>query len=506
MGNKQSIEYDTIDSIPDKELGNLAYALQIKNPRKLNGPNRKKVVNCVLEILNNDGRIRDAKDCLDDFSGDYGGMLDKDSLRRGRRAQGEKCSNQHTQNGDDVRFFSHRQFVMMKDGPDSMWCIDRSEELEKILQTKVNPYNGKSLTEKELVYLQSQRGKRGQKNIPYFDAVAIEAEKYKNKPKPRKSLAKMTRSPSLPKSHSQVSVRYQEVEDLPRYPIKKYLKEMTKYDTDNYENMKEIGEGSFGVVYRAERKKDGKTVVIKKISKDVEETMRDTMMIGPLPKEYVIMRGLDHPNILKVYNLEEDDKNFYMVTDYYSGGDLHSFMDDYDNLSLEMALHFTKQLLDALEYCHDRSIVHRDIKLENILVDKSGDMKIALADFGFATIQEPDDPLLDDYPGSPAFAAPELMQGIPYRGEKSDIWAVGVCMYMMITGSYPFWSDDRREMFNQITKGDFMQSLENEDKKMYEKVSGTPCMNLIGLLLTKDYRKRPSISEIKQSDCYKDDE
>lgn len=503
MGNKQSIEYDTIDSIPDKELGNLAYALQIKHPRKLNGPNRKKVVNCILEILNNDGKILNGEECLDDFSGEYGGVLDEEKLKQGRKAQGKKCSNQHTQKGHDVRFFSHRQFVMLKDGPNSMWCIDRSEELEKILQTKINPYNGKPLTEKELNYLRSNRSKKGTKNIPYFDAATIEAERYRKNPRPaRKPSRKMARTPSLPKSHSQISVKYQEHDDTPRYPIKKYLKEMAKYNPDNYENMKKIGKGAFGVVYRAERKKDGKTIVIKKISKNVEETMKDTMMIGPLPKEYVIMRGLDHPNILKVYNLEEDNENFYMVTDYYSGGDLHGFMDDYERLSLEMALHFTKQLLDALEYCHDRNIYHRDIKLENILVDKSGDMKIALADFGFATIQEPDDPLLDDYPGSPAFAAPELMQGIPYRAEKSDIWAVGVCMYMMLTGEYPFWSDDRKEMFLQITRGDFIEGLRNGEEELYKKIVDTPCMNLISLLLTKDARKRPVISEIKKSECY----
>lgn len=505
MGNEQSssrddidIKYDVIDSIPNKELGNLAYALQIKNPRKLSGPNRKKVVNCILDILNNDGQITNAGQCLEDFQGEYEGKLDIEKLRQGRKSRSEKCSNKTNTRDQDILFFSHRQFVLLKDGPNSTWCIDRSEELEDVLRNGKNPYNGKSLTEKELKYLRSQRSKKGIRNIPYFDSVSIERDKYE-----KCRLASIPKSPSvksLQKSPSQISVKFVDQHES-RYPIEKYLKELKRYDENKYENIVEIGEGSFATAYRANRKKDGKQIVIKKMSKILEDEMKNTMMIGPLPKEYVIMRGLNHPNILKVYGLQEDDGNFYMITDYYDGGDLQSYIDVHNDVELDVAINIMRHILDALEYCHDRNICHRDIKLENILATKDLS-KIVLADFGFATIQEPTDSLLDDYPGSPVYAAPELMQGIPYRGNKADIWAVGVCLYTLITAEYPFWSDNRREMFNQIVKSDPFEDMKKNNRQLYDRLAHTPCMKLASLLLTKNYSLRPTVSEIKQSECF----
>ncbi len=113
------------------------------------------------------------------------------------------------------------------------------------------------------------------------------------------------------------------------------------------------------------------------------------------------------------------------------------FSEEYERLTEPAAFRIFHQLVDAVEHCHLNHVIHRDIKLENMLIDNAADMNVTLIDFGFSTLRRPTDPLLEDYPGSPAYAAPELMQGIPYPGYSSDVWAMGVSLYVLLTGMSP---------------------------------------------------------------------
>lgn len=129
-----------------------------------------------------------------------------------------------------------------------------------------------------------------------------------------------------------------------------------------------------------------------------------------------------------------------------------------------------------------------------MLIDNGNDMNITLIDFGFSVVRRPTDPLLDDYPGSPAYAAPELMQGIPYPGYSSDIWAMGVVLYILVTGEYPYWSEDRQDMYQQIVKLPL-------DFGPYSYLS-KEVPELISWMLSKDWRKRPTIQQIKSHPWY----
>src|SRR5205085_8585896 len=142
-----------------------------------------------------------------------------------------------------------------------------------------------------------------------------------------------------------------------------------KWSKNKYKNYKEIGQGGSGEISLATRKSDEKKVVIKKVSKEGDLFEK----IGEFPKEYVIMKSLNHPKIAKVFDIEEDKDNFYIIMEHYAGGDLYSYMDLMEGVPQETVFHIAKQLIAALEWCHTRGVVHRDIKLENIFVKESED-------------------------------------------------------------------------------------------------------------------------------------
>jgi len=253
----------------------------------------------------------------------------------------------------------------------------------------------------------------------------------------------------------------------------------------------EIGEGSFATVKMGKKVSTGERVAVKVIEKrNIPEEMRHL-----IEHECNILAKLHHKNVIHLHHAAEDKEYIYLYMPYAQGGDLHSFLDAYDYLNEDMSHYIFKQLTDAVDHCHKNSVIHRDIKLENMLVSNANDMHITLIDFGFSVVRKETDPLLDDYPGSPAYAAPELMQGIPYPGYSSDIWAMGVSLYICVTGEYPFWSENRQEMYKQITK----QEL---DFSPFPFVS-EDCRHLLKWMLSKDWRERPTIAQIRAHTWYR---
>ena len=268
---------------------------------------------------------------------------------------------------------------------------------------------------------------------------------------------------------------------------------ITKFDPLNYTSIKSIGKGAFGEIMLANRKSDNQKVAIKKMAKTVQK-------IGQLPNEFAVMDGLHHHGVAKVFNVEEDSNCFYIIMKYYNG-DIFTWLDDYDEeVSPFLVLHITRQLIDAVGYCHSHNVVHRDIKLENLLWEgKKLSPHIVLADFGFTSIR-PTDQLLYDYPGSINYASPELISGKPYYGVKSDVWAIGVCLYVLLTGEYPFSSNSMTELCQQITKSPVFNNPEAND---YNKAS-EDCRNMIKWMLTKNPDDRPTIKQIQDHPGYKE--
>lgn len=215
---------------------------------------------------------------------------------------------------------------------------------------------------------------------------------------------------------------------------------------------RKIGEGSFGAVYEAVSKKSRKKYAVKVMTlKNIPENFLDS-----LNREILIAERLDHHNIVKVRHTFRDASHVYIVMDLFEGGDVHDYLENYEYLNECAAFVIFNQLVEAVVYLHSHSIVHRDIKLENLVYDNKKNMHVALTDFGFAVNRLPSDSLLDDYPGSPQYAAPELFLGNPYTGYPADVWAMGICLYVMLTGRYPVDTENAQVYGTQIIRGTIM--------------------------------------------------
>ncbi|KAH9277159.1 hypothetical protein BASA83_000019 [Batrachochytrium salamandrivorans] len=159
--------------------------------------------------------------------------------------------------------------------------------------------------------------------------------------------------------------------------------------------------------------------------------------ISTLQKEVQLMMRLDHPNIIKVFQVLETDEECFIVMEYAKGGELISYIAARDHLTEKEARKFFRQILSALDHCHLASVVHRDLKLENLLLDQ--ERNVLISDFGLGRTFNPNaEEYMKTFCGTPNYAAVELVSGIPYVGVKSDIWAMGVVLYVMMCGRAPF--------------------------------------------------------------------
>lgn len=168
-------------------------------------------------------------------------------------------------------------------------------------------------------------------------------------------------------------------------------------------------------------------------------------------REAHIMMLLRHPNIVKMKDITPHGPYFYILMDYVNGGQLLHYIVKRQRLSDRRTRHFTRQIVSALDYLHRNSIVHRDLKIENIMVDKSG-RNIKIIDFGLSNLFCPERQLTT-YCGSLYFAAPELLKATPYNGPEVDIWSLGVVIYVMATGAVPFDDKSMPGLHEKIKNG-----------------------------------------------------
>ena len=207
---------------------------------------------------------------------------------------------------------------------------------------------------------------------------------------------------------------------------------------DHYEIQSDLGEGSFGCVKVGKHRNTDMLCAVKIIDK---EQVKLHEMYQQLNKnELEILEVTQHPNITRIFELMEDDKNFYIVMELVSGGNLFTKIRTLRRFTEQQAAQIIKQVLLALNFMHSKNIMHRDIKPENILCESSeatnDQIDVKLTDFGFATKYTPgvDETLVV---GSPLYMAPELCQNAAYDS-KVDIWAVGVITYILLSGKTPF--------------------------------------------------------------------
>ncbi|XP_053310358.1 NUAK family SNF1-like kinase 2 [Spea bombifrons] len=241
---------------------------------------------------------------------------------------------------------------------------------------------------------------------------------------------------------------------LRRQAVKRHLhKHNLKH---RYEFLETLGKGTYGRVKRA-RDKQGREVAIKSIRKD---RIKDEQDILQIRRETEIMSSLSHPHIISIYEVFENSSKIVIVMEYASQGDLYDYISERQKLSEQEARRFFRQIVSAVQYCHANGIVHRDLKLENILLDENKNVKIA--DFGLSNIYHSDS-YLQTYCGSPLYASPEIVNGRPYIGPEVDSWSLGVLLYILVHGSMPFDGHDYKKLVTQITCGAYKEPSHPSD-------------------------------------------
>ncbi|KAM6198986.1 PAS domain-containing serine/threonine-protein kinase isoform 1-T1 [Sarcoramphus papa] len=206
----------------------------------------------------------------------------------------------------------------------------------------------------------------------------------------------------------------------------------------NYNTLSLIGKGSFGFVWTARGKKDHQEVVVKFIWKErvLEDCWVDDPDLGRVTQEIAILLKLQHPSIIKVLDVFENERFFQLVMEKHGSGlDLFTFIDNQPNLDEPLASYIFRQLVSAVGYLHCRNILHRDIKDENVVIAE--DFTIKLVDFGSAAYLEPGK-LFYTFCGTIEYCSPEVLSGKPYHGPELEMWSLGVTLYTLVFGENPF--------------------------------------------------------------------
>ncbi|MCJ8731542.1 hypothetical protein PDJAM_G00200740 [Pangasius djambal] len=247
----------------------------------------------------------------------------------------------------------------------------------------------------------------------------------------------------------------------------------------NYRLLKTIGKGNFAKVKLAKHVLTGKEVAVKIIDK----TQLNSSSLQKLFREVRIMKLLNHPNIVKLFEVIETEKTLYLVMEYASGGEVFDYLVAHGRMKEKEARAKFRQIVSAVQYCHQKCIVHRDLKAENLLLD--ADMNIKIADFGFSnefTVGNK----LDTFCGSPPYAAPELFQGKKYDGPEVDVWSLGVILYTLVSGSLPFDGQNLKELRERVLRGKYRIPF----------YMSTDCENLLKKFLILNPTKRGSLEQI----------
>ncbi|KAL4610891.1 hypothetical protein ACB092_08G085200 [Castanea dentata] len=218
-----------------------------------------------------------------------------------------------------------------------------------------------------------------------------------------------------------------------------------------YELGKLLGCGAFAKVYHARNVRTGQSVAIKVINK---KKIAGTSLMSNIKREISIMRKLNHPNIVKLYEVLASKTKIYFVLEFIKGGELFAKIAK-GRFSEDLSRKYFQQLISAVGFCHSRGIFHRDLKPENLLLDENGNLKIS--DFGLSAVKEQIKPdgLLHTLCGTPAYVAPEILTKRGYDGATIDVWSCGVVLYVLNAGYLPFNDPNLMMMYKKIYKGEY---------------------------------------------------
>ena len=239
-----------------------------------------------------------------------------------------------------------------------------------------------------------------------------------------------------------------------------------------------LGEGSSATVYRGFDSNSGQMVAIKQVNKSLLLPSE----MNQVQQEIVFLQTYRHPNIIKLFDVVENNNYIYIILEY-AECDLYSYVSKVGKLAEDQCRVIFSQICKAISFLHSNRIAHRDLKLENFVVNSQGIIKII--DFGLSS-RVTAHTMLKDSCGSMAYSPPEIVSQRPYLGTAADIWSLGVVLYTILLGGFPFYANDVSAMKDKIVKGKlrFPKSLSDKAK------------SLIVSMLSRDPMCRPEIYDV----------
>ncbi|RIB11471.1 kinase-like domain-containing protein [Gigaspora rosea] len=269
----------------------------------------------------------------------------------------------------------------------------------------------------------------------------------------------------------------------------------------HYAVLKLIGTGSFSEVKLAIDLENCREVAIKMIS--LKEMQDNECLKTGVSREIQILEYINHPNIVSLLDTIETPTHLCLVLEYVPGGELFDYVNDYyEKITEDEVKQIFYELVNTVSYLHESNIIHRDLKLENILLESSesspNKKRIKLTDFGLARFIDPKSPLLTTRCGSEEYAAPELISASSYDGRKTDIWSLGIILYALLVGYLPFNQEagqTRKQFFIKIIKADFKFPKPNPVDK--RGTISEDAKDLVKKILQTMPERRPSLEAIK---------
>lgn len=254
---------------------------------------------------------------------------------------------------------------------------------------------------------------------------------------------------------------------------------------ENFEEVKEIGSGNFGVAHLLRNRRTEELVAVKYIERGpkIDENVK---------REIINHRSLRHPNIIRFKEVCLTPTHLAILMEYAAGGELFERICNAGRFSEDEARFFFQQLISGVSYCHDMQICHRDLKLENTLLDGSPAPRLKICDFGYSKSS-----LLHSQPkstvGTPAYIAPEVLSRKQYDGKIADVWSCGVTLYVMLVGAYPFEDPQDPRNFRKTISRILNVQYAIPD---FVRIS-MDCRQLLSRIFVANPAKRITISEIK---------
>ncbi|XP_050372270.1 serine/threonine-protein kinase SRK2A-like [Argentina anserina] len=254
---------------------------------------------------------------------------------------------------------------------------------------------------------------------------------------------------------------------------------------EKYEAVRDIGSGSYGVA-KLMRNKETKELVAMKYIK------RGSKIDENVAREIINHRSLRHPNIIRFQQVLLTPTHLVIVMEYAAGGELFQRVRNFEMFCEDEARYFYQQLISGVSYCHSQQICHRDLKLENTLLDGSPAPCVKICDFGYSksTRHSRQKSLV----GTPLYIAPEVLSKKEYDGKMADVWSCGVSLYVMLMGAHPF--EDRKDPLNYR---EAFKRIKAVEYKIPNHVHiSQDCRHLLSRIFVADPARRITIEEIKK--------